>query len=303
MITFRPSLLVWLLLVCAPSVHAGGLGIATLVEGGPLVLRAATWYKLVPGARMEDGDIIDAGERAQVQIEFAAGSAASLVGAGSLYLAPPSASATAGSLTLSLPRGWLKVVASSPELRVRTTIAEIATTDAILVLRTAGPSLEFFIESGTARLTEFLPNGASATARDVKRGEFGSKPADAPFALQPRAPKTFVEAMPRHFVDPLPRLAAKFKNVPVLAVDHDVTYAEAEPWLASRDRAVFEKRFTSRLRDPAFRKAVEPHVARYPSWDRKLHPEKFAARPKAGSTSSSIQSGTSLPPRGNKEAP
>ena len=49
---FRPTLLVWLILVSAPGVHAGELGIATLVEGAPLVLRGVTWFKLVPGARM-----------------------------------------------------------------------------------------------------------------------------------------------------------------------------------------------------------------------------------------------------------
>jgi hypothetical protein len=291
---FRPSLLVWLTLIAAPALHAGEFGIATLVEGGPLVLRGVTWFKLVPGASMQDGDIIEAGERAQVQIEFAASNAANLVGAASLYLP-----ATPGRVTLLMPRGWLKVAAKSQELRVRTTTAEIGATDAILVVRTVGPSLELFIESGTARLTEFLPDGAVGAARDVKRGEFWAKEADRPFALQQRAPKTFVDAMPRHFVDPLPRLAGKFKTAPVLVVDHDVTYAEAEPWLVGRDRAVFEKRFTSRLRDPAFRKAAEPHVARYPTWDRMLHPEKYAARRKPAPA----QDGMAVPPRGDKEAP
>ena len=65
---------------------------------------------------------------------------------------------------------------------------------------------------------------------------------------------------------------------PTLVADHEITYAEAEPWLAGRDRAVFEKRFASRLRDPAFRSAVLPNVARYPSWDRQLHPEKYAPK-------------------------
>ena len=59
-------------------------------------------------------------------------------------------------------------------------------------------------------------------------------------------------------------LAARIKSKPALVADHDITYAEAEPWLAGKDRAAFEKRFASRLRDPVFRKAVEPHVARYP---------------------------------------
>jgi hypothetical protein len=85
--------------------------------------------------------------------------------------------------------------------------------------------------------------------------------------------------MPRHFADALPALAPRIKSKPALVVDHEITYAEAEPWLAGRDRAAFERRFASRLRDPAFRKAVEPVVAHYPSWDRMLHPEKYAPKP------------------------
>ena len=84
--------------------------------------------------------------------------------------------------------------------------------------------------------------------------------------------------MPRHFVDPLPALAAKLRSKPALAIDREISFAEAEPWIAGRDRAVFEKRFAGRLRDPAFRNAVLPHVARYPMWDRLLHPEKYVPK-------------------------
>ena len=56
------------------------------------------------------------------------------------------------------------------------------------------------------------------------------------FTTVPRVPKVFVDAMPRHFVDPLPTLAARLKSKPALVVDHEITYAEAEPWLAGRDR-------------------------------------------------------------------
>jgi hypothetical protein len=58
-----------------------------------------------------------------------------------------------------------------------------------------------------------------------------------------------------------------------------VTYAEAEPWLSGPDRVAFEKRFAVRLKDPAFRKAAEPGLARHPAWDRMLHPEKYAPKP------------------------
>ncbi len=81
-----------------------------------------------------------------------------------------------------------------------------------------------------------------------------------------------------NYLDPLPSLASRIKSKPALVADHDITYAEAEPWLAGKDRAAFEKRFAVRLRDPVFRKAVAPHVARYPMWDRILNPEKYAPK-------------------------
>ena len=298
---FRPWMFLWLGLVSGPAAHAAEIGVVTLVEGAPLVLRGATWYKLAPGVRLEDSDIIEAGERAQVQFETPGGTAVNTVGVASLYLIAMRTDADPGPLTLVMPRGWLKVAVKTRELRVRMTTAEIATTDGTLVIHTLGPILEFFVESGGARFTEFLPNGAMAAARDVTRGEFWNKPADGALALLAQPPRTFIDAMPHHFVDPLPSLAARFSAKPALVADHDVSYAEAEPWLAGRDRAVFEKRFTVRLRDPAFRKAVEPYVARYPSWDRRLHPEKY--RPKAATPPPAPQSAVTVPSRDRKETP
>jgi hypothetical protein len=238
------------------------------------VLRGATWYKLVPGARLEEGDIVETVERAQVQVEFSTGTTVNVVGPGVLHIVraanPPSAPAT-----LALYRAWMKVVATAPGLRIRTPQADVVSADAVVVIR-AGNSM--FVESGEARLIELSASGSEVATRDAKRGEHWSRSVGGAFTLMARPPKEFVDAMPRHYFDPLPSLAGRYKAKPTLAVDREVTYAEAESWLAGRDRAAFERRFASRLRDPAFRRAVEPHVARYPSWDRMLHPEKYAPK-------------------------
>jgi hypothetical protein len=123
------------------------------------------------------------------------------------------------------------------------------------------------------------PTGAEERSYEAKHDEFWSKSASGAFVPSARPPKAFIDAMPRHFLDPLPSFAGRFKSRPQLAVDRDISYAEAQPWLAGRDRPVFERRFASRLADPVFRKAVEPDVARYPTWDRRLHPEKYAPPP------------------------
>ena len=255
---------------------AAETGVVTLVEGGGRVLRGATWYKLVVGTRVEDADIIEALDRSQAQIEFTAGSIADLVGAGKVYLVPAAARAPT---LLNMPAGWLKIVAKPPGLRVRTLAVDLVVVDGILVVHASGPAVDYFVESGSGRLIEMTPNGVDGPARDVKSGEYGSKSATGAFSTAQRAPKAFVDAMPRHFVDPLPALATRIKSKPTLVVDHEITYAEAEPWLSGRDRALFEKRFASRLRDPAFRTAVQPNLARYPTWDRLLNPEKYAPKP------------------------
>ena len=56
-----PSL--WLILWLAlpvPCAIAADAGTYSLVEGSARVLRDTTWYKLVPGARFREGDIVAA---------------------------------------------------------------------------------------------------------------------------------------------------------------------------------------------------------------------------------------------------
>jgi hypothetical protein len=265
-----------LVLLCAAANAAADMGVVTLVEGSARLLRGATWYKLVAGTRVEEADIIEASDRSQAQIELAAEPIFDLVGAGKVYLTPAAARTAPG--IINLPQGWLKIAAKPPGLRLRTTAFDVVVADGILVVHANGPAVDFFVESGSGKLIELTPNGADGPARDVKVGEYWSKSATGVFTTVPRVPKVFVDAMPRHFVDPLPTLAARLKSKPALVVDHEITYAEAEPWLAGRDRAAFEKRFASRLRDPVFRKAALPNLARYPAWDRMLNPEKYAPK-------------------------
>lgn len=272
----KPSFWLSVMLVSGVADAATEVGVVTLVEGTARVLRGPTWYKLAAGTRVEEGDIVEALDRAQVQLELTAGSAANLVGPGSIYVMP----VKAGPPVLTVPNGWLKVAAKPPGVRVHTLPFDVVTADGTVVIRSLGPIADFFVEAGSARLVEMSATGADGPSHDAKRGEYWAKPTAAgPFTSVPRAPAPFVDAMPRHFHDLLPALAANLKSKPVLVVDHEITFAEAEPWLTGRDRTVFERRFASRLRDPAFRKAVEPTIARYPSWDRMLHPEKYAPKP------------------------
>ncbi len=265
-----------LALLSSTAGAATEIGVITLVEGSARLLRGASWFKVVAGTRVEESDILEVPERANAQVEFAAGHIADLAGSGQVYVVSAPTKTVSG--LLQLPNGWLKVVATPPGLRVRTSPFDLALADGVLVVHANGEAVEFFVESGSARLIEPTPRGLDGPARDLKTGQYGAKSATGPIVIEAGAPKVFADALPKHFVDALPALAATLKTKPALVIDREITYAEAEPWLAGRDRAVFERRFTGRLRDPVFRSAVLPAVARYPAWDRMLNPQKYAPK-------------------------
>lgn len=261
------------------------LGTVTVLEGPARLLRGPTWLKLAEGARIQEGDLLEVGARAQAQVELTDGGTLNLFGPAALYpvSVPLREGKLAGPAEFSMTGGWLKLAARAPRggLRVRTALDTIATADAIAVVHAETTADEVFVESGTAQLIEMGKGGEKAASHDAKGGEFWSRAAGEPFTPAARPPKTFAATLPRHFIDPLPSRADRFRAAQVeLAVDRDVTYAEAKPWLAGPYRKAFLKRLQPRLKNAAFRNAVEVDIHAYPEWDRILHPEKYL--PKGG---------------------
>jgi hypothetical protein len=303
----------WLLGAClamtaVPAVAADA-GIVTIVEGAARVLRGTVWYKLSPGAVFQDGDIIDAGDRTQVQVELTTGGALNIVGPGSLYAAaiPARGEKVEGPMEFALDRGWLKLVATAPAgARLRVPVAMLSLNEATIVARQEARTLEVFVESGNVRIVETSRTGRDGLAHDAKAGEYWSRDGDKPMVSERRAPVKFVASMPRHLIERLASLAAKFKGKKTpLPVDREITLAEADPWLAGPYRRTFARRLTGRLADPAFRKAVETNIAAYPEWDRVLHPEKYPAGAAApGSPPAGTQPAQgAAPPATTKAAP
>ena len=162
-----------------------------------------------------------------------------------------------------------------------------------------------FVESGSARIVETSRTGRDGLAHDAKSGEYWSRDGDKPMVSERRAPVKFVASMPRHLIERLASLSAKFKGKKTpLPVDREITLAEADPWLAGPYRRTFARRFAGRLADPTFRKAVEANVAAYPEWDRILHPEKYPAGAAApGSQPVGAPPAQGTPPPATKTAP
>ena len=273
---FGPCLALLLALGTA-SGHAAERGIYTIVEGEARVLRGATWFRLAPGARAEDGDVIDAGERAQVQLELARGGTLSVQGPALAHaVALPVPGEKANTVEIALRQGWFKaVVPGPPPLRLRLLTVAVEIADAIVVLHDNAASTELFVEKGRARIAVPLSRGKEDAVRE---GEFWRRTGERTFVTEERPPAAFVAAMPRDLRESLPSLAGRFANAsPSLVRERDITFAEAQPWLSGPTRRVFARRFAGRLSDPAFRAAAAAQPI--PEWDRILHPEKYLPEP------------------------
>jgi hypothetical protein len=301
------SLAVSLALAAAPAVAADA-SIVTIADGSARVLRGTVWYKLVAGAPFQEGDVIEAGERTTVQVELATGGTLNLVGPGSLYGAVVPQGGGKDPIEFGLDRGWLKFAAAAPGAgaRLRTPSAVVSVSEAIFVAHQEGRLFELFVETGSAKLSEAGRTGRDGPSHDAKAGEYWSRDGDKPFTSERRAPVKFVASMPRHLIEKLASLAAKFKGKkPPLAVDREITLAEADPWLTGPYRRAFARRLGGRLADPTFRKAVEANIAAYPDFDRVLHPEKYPvdAAPPATGTAPAVPGAAKAPAAGTTPAP
>ena len=74
----------WLLVLALPAFTAE-VGVVTIAEGPARVLRGTVWYMLAAGAPFQEGDVLDAGDRTQVQVELASGGTLNVVGPAALF--------------------------------------------------------------------------------------------------------------------------------------------------------------------------------------------------------------------------
>lgn len=255
------------------TAQAAERGIYTVVDGDARVLRGVTWFRLAPGARVEEGDVVEASEL--VQCELATGSALAMHGPALAYVASFQDERKRPATEIVLSGGWFKFAgaAKAPPVRLRLPTATVDLTDAIVVLHADAGAVQVFVEKGGAQLS--IPvRGKEGPPREAKEGEFWTRSGDRAFVADERPPAAFVAAMPRDFRERLPSLAARFATAPApLAAGRDVTFDEAWPWLSGPWRKPFVRRFAPRLGDPAFRAAAAARPI--PEWDRMLHPEKY----------------------------
>src|SRR5437762_8703210 len=199
----------WLLVLALPAFTAE-VGVVTIAEGSARVLRGTVWYMLAAGAPFQEGDLIDAGERTQVQVELASGGTLNVVGPAALFAVsiPICNDKQEAPMEFALDKGWLKLVSpAGAGMRIRTPSAMVAVADATIVTRQEGKLFELFVESGSARVAETTRAGRDGAVHDAKSGDYWSREADKPLVTEKRAPAKFAAAMPRPLIDRLANLA------------------------------------------------------------------------------------------------
>lgn len=253
-------------------------GVAWLGEGKVFLVRGSTLHTIADGVRVLEGDIIHTGPKAQVQLQFNGGTIANIGPATRVMVVTGGASPE-----LALAAGWLKIAqkAGTKNLRVWTNSAQLAFDEATAVLQAAPEGLKVFVENGSLTATEPGEKpGAAAAVRRVRVGEFYSLGARGRSVL-PRPGKEFLDAMPKHYRDPLPPLPERLKDRRVEPrTEREVAYDDVADWLRTPMpvRKGFLRRFMPRVSDPSFRTALAAHVREHMEWDRILFPEKYAPK-------------------------
>ena len=280
-----------LILALSLPLTAQEVGTLTLVEGHPRLIRGATVLQGAEGVRLRKGDIIESSDPGFVQLEFAEGNIVALGASSRLFIfeygsggVRSAADGKAGVADLILLRGWLKAEIGSHAVsyRLQSPLLAAVTRSGTFVLHATPDTAEMFVEAGSGTVDEVRPDGnLGRSAQDAKAGQFFSRQSGKTIAADSQLSQAFIDSMPRPFRDTLPPLLSHFEGKPVEPKrDHEVSYAEVEPWLTMGRawRKGFVERFRPRVSDAAFRKELEDHMSAHPEWDPILHPEKYAPK-------------------------
>ena len=285
----KSSRTLWLSAVLLLSLTAAAqdLGTVTLLEGQLRILRGASVLRGAEGVKLRRGDILESSNNGFVQVELPGSTVVALGPSTGAFFAGRGGDATA----ILVLNGWVKaeVGASSGAYRCASPLIAGMTRGGSIVLHAASDESSLFVEAGTAGVGTVNPAGYPAKPSAAKAGQFYTRRAAQPApTVASRPSPAFLEALPHPFRDTLPSRLARFAGKTVAPrPDHEVAYAEVQPWLTAGQgwRKGFVERFEPRLKDPEFRRGVEAHLSAHPEWDPILHPEKYDAKTRSSNVS------------------
>jgi len=271
-LAFR-HLLAALLATCAVAASAAArMPLVTMLDGDATLLRDGARFALAEGVRLQAGDLLATGHQTRLlRLEFSGGPAVAL-GPDSRAMVTPNLGGDSTHAGVYLLTGWAKVAApAGGPGALRSPVADTDTATGSLILDVEGGSAEAFAETGPSRVQ---PRAPDAPAQQLKAGDRVTVPANGKAVLARGASPTFVQSMPRAFMDSLPsRLSAFTTDVAPRRLG-EMTYADAQPWIDAEAslRRVFAERWRRLAADPQFRSGLVAGLKAHPEWQPILYP-------------------------------
>lgn len=281
------------LLVVHPARAASGepaLAIVTIVDGAAQLMRGERRFALAEGVRLESQDVVETAKDGRLlRIEYGDGMALNLGPSTRLLIDPQFYGERGRFARVYLLSGWAKLKAPAapaaatagepaPIPLLASPAVDVYTAEGSLVVMVAASALSLFVESGRAEVHERLDAKPLGEVQALRGGQFLNRPENAKSTLLARAAPSFIEHLPRGFLDTLPDRAAMFGNRRVEPKEIGaIGYDDARDWLAVEWtlRRPAMKRWRPLTRDAAFREALEANMAAHPEWGRVLAPQRY----------------------------
>ena len=280
---FRSAISAALLGAAQLAGAAEASGIATIVEGKAVVIRALSKLDAAEGIRLRADDLVHTGKDTFMRIEYDDGASVDLGPESLLQLNPP-ARRKSDRPGLYLLSGWLKLISGKPGAHSAPSFGspqfDLLDLSGAVAARVEAGSGAVFIEQGTARWVDRRTRSAPPVV--LRGGDFLAFQRDEAFSLQRRPAPEFVSSMPRTFRDALPSRLEKFHAREVVAKNQGAfSYSEVEPWVNAEPpiRRQFVRLWRAKADDEVFRAALERSLSLHPEWGPVLYPELYEPKP------------------------
>ena len=259
------------------------VGVVTDVEGETSLVRDIEVFALEPGVDVDEGDLVQTGADARVQIEMDDGSLLEVGESSELYLTDYQLrdDNSVENATLSVVKGWLRFVAATlkplSRYEFNTPTASIGIRGTEGVIESGEASSSLLLEEGRVEVFEVDDEGEAGASETVEAGEFVRRGRAKRIVRQ--NPEAFRAALPAHFEKRPQRLKKLLKRRGISPRKlREMGYDDVKRLLKTnpRIRNRFKDRLRKKLSDPKFRERIKNNIKNHPQWERELrrHLEK-----------------------------
>ena len=265
-----------LLAIWSAGVYAA-VGVVTDVEGESSLVRDTGVFALQPGVDVDEGDLVQTGAEARVQIEMDDGSLLEIGNASELYLTDYllREDASVENAAVSLLKGWLRFVATkvsaSSRYEFNTPVASIGIRGTEGIIEADEQTSSVLLEEGRIEVFEIDDAGEIGASEIVEAGQFVRRRKAKRIIRE--NPEAFRASLPRYFKKRPQALKKLLKRRGVIPRKlREMGYDDIRGLLKSNPRIKkrLKKRFERKFHDPEFRRRLKQHLKEHPEWEREL---------------------------------